>query len=76
VTQADPSNSGAEGSTDISQTTAAGPGVSQTTAAPPETQTQADKPTTEEAQTQGPSSTVGAPGDNGGQNVIQPNPFN
>jgi vancomycin resistance protein YoaR len=76
VTQADTSNSAAEDSTDISQTTA-GPGVSpgQTTAAPPETQTQADKPTSEEPQTQGPSSTVGAPGDNGGQNVIQPNPL-
>ena len=78
VTQADPSNSAAEGGTDIPQTTAAGPGVtpgSQTTAAPSEAQTQADKPTTEEAQTQGPSSTAGAPGDNGGQNVIPPNPF-
>lgn len=76
VTQADTSNSAAEDSTDISQTTA-GPGVSpgQTTAAPAETQTQADKPTSEEPQTQGPSSTVGDTGDNGGQNVIQPNPL-
>lgn len=76
VTKADASSSAAEGSTDIPQTTA-GQGASPgTTAAPAEPQTQADKPAAEEPQTQGPSSTAGAPADNGGQNIIQPNPFN